>query len=342
MRYSFHGKVRATGQQVDGYVEAPSSSDAIDRLADQGIIGVYSVRPEPRAPQNAVLVTGTKEWAAEEARAVLAEKQGRLPGPARQAAPQPQPIVVHALPAPVAPAAPPSPPQIVYVPMPTPVAGTAPPAVAGDGASDSILTSLVDKVALLLTQVEKLLSRPAQVVYAAGGGGGGTARGGGKKSSKNLSDSQNSTLKDIFATNLALRRSLANLDTAVGAAPAAGTPAPAGPALESVPAIVAAAEAVVGEIEAASFEPSPTEAAAEPSEEVSEVMAVEPEPIEAFDPAEAEPSVEPEVIGSEPDTSEPVDDDMGEEPIAAREMPAKVMREMPGVRDRSRSAQPAA
>jgi hypothetical protein len=47
VRYAFHGKVRATGQQVDGFVDAPNSADAIDQLADQGIIGVQTVRPAP-------------------------------------------------------------------------------------------------------------------------------------------------------------------------------------------------------------------------------------------------------------------------------------------------------
>jgi hypothetical protein len=51
VRYSFHGKVRATGQTVDGFVEAPNSTAAIDRLADRGIIGVYSVRPAPKPPE---------------------------------------------------------------------------------------------------------------------------------------------------------------------------------------------------------------------------------------------------------------------------------------------------
>lgn len=50
MRYSFHGKMRATGQTVDGHIDAPTSSEAIDLLADQGIIGVYSVFADPLAP----------------------------------------------------------------------------------------------------------------------------------------------------------------------------------------------------------------------------------------------------------------------------------------------------
>jgi hypothetical protein len=46
---------------VDGYVEAPNASQAIDRLADRGIIGVYSVRPEPKPPKNAVRLDGEPE-----------------------------------------------------------------------------------------------------------------------------------------------------------------------------------------------------------------------------------------------------------------------------------------
>jgi hypothetical protein len=58
VRYAFHGKVRATGQVVDGFVEASSSSEAIDRLADQGIIGVHTVRPDPLPPRNSILLAG--------------------------------------------------------------------------------------------------------------------------------------------------------------------------------------------------------------------------------------------------------------------------------------------
>jgi hypothetical protein len=43
---------------VDGYVEAPSARIAIDRLADRGIIGVYSVHPEPKPTKNAVRLDG--------------------------------------------------------------------------------------------------------------------------------------------------------------------------------------------------------------------------------------------------------------------------------------------
>jgi len=47
VRYAYHGKVRATGELVDGFIEADNSSDAIDQLADEGIIGVQTVRPAP-------------------------------------------------------------------------------------------------------------------------------------------------------------------------------------------------------------------------------------------------------------------------------------------------------
>jgi hypothetical protein len=82
VRYSFHGKVRASGQPVDGYVEAPNASLAIDRLADRGIIGVYSVHPEPKPPKNAVRLDG--EPAPEE------EK----PAPRLEAPPPPPPAPV--------------------------------------------------------------------------------------------------------------------------------------------------------------------------------------------------------------------------------------------------------
>jgi hypothetical protein len=47
VRYSFHGKMRFTGQAVDGYIDAPNSMQAIDLLADEGVIGVYTVNPAP-------------------------------------------------------------------------------------------------------------------------------------------------------------------------------------------------------------------------------------------------------------------------------------------------------
>jgi hypothetical protein len=56
VRYSFHGKMRFTGQSVDGYVEADTSAEAIDRLADQGIIGVHTVRRDPVHNNNHVVL----------------------------------------------------------------------------------------------------------------------------------------------------------------------------------------------------------------------------------------------------------------------------------------------
>jgi hypothetical protein len=47
VRYSFHGKMRFTGQMVDGFIEAANSMQAIDMLADEGVIGVYTVCPAP-------------------------------------------------------------------------------------------------------------------------------------------------------------------------------------------------------------------------------------------------------------------------------------------------------
>jgi hypothetical protein len=58
VRYAFHGKVRGTGHVVDGYVEANNSAEAIDRLADQGIIGVHTVRPDPLPVRNAIQLAG--------------------------------------------------------------------------------------------------------------------------------------------------------------------------------------------------------------------------------------------------------------------------------------------
>jgi hypothetical protein len=53
MRYAFHGKMRATGQVIDGYVEAANSEEAFNRLADQGIIGVHTVRGMPQPQPDA-------------------------------------------------------------------------------------------------------------------------------------------------------------------------------------------------------------------------------------------------------------------------------------------------
>jgi hypothetical protein len=157
VRYSFHGKVRATGQTVDGFVEAPNSTAAIDRLADRGIIGVYSVRPAPKPPEEA-------------------EK------PAAQ------------LPAP--------PPQ----PSPAPV-----PAKSD---SEVVFTTLVDKLGTLLSQVERLLEKPPQqVIYQTHNS---TTMTPAREASQRVrrpspNMASNSTLRDIFLTNLDLRQSLEKL-----------------------------------------------------------------------------------------------------------------------------------
>lgn len=238
MRYSFHGKVRATGQLVDGYVEAETSTEAIDRLADQGIIGVYSVRAEPKQPRNAVLVAGTPEFdrALYESPDQPRQKRRALPGPS---APMPSQLLPERVPLPPLPAEP----QAVAVAAPT------------AGVSDSAMLQLVDKLSILIGQMQKMLDRPAQVIYASGGPareGGGK---GGKRPSRNINDAQNSTLKDIFQNNLDLRRSLQKLAETV-------TPAPGGESL----AVNGSSEAASGG-EPAAAEPllaEPVSAAADP------------------------------------------------------------------------------
>jgi hypothetical protein len=189
VRYSFHGKVRATGQQVDGYVEAETSGEAIDRLADQGIIGVYSVRAEPKQPRQSVLLAGTPEFERSQFADPDQPRKGR-----------------RALPAP--------PPEPVYAPPPqlaAPAPAVAPvPAVVGS-VTDATMLMLVEKLTSLITHVQKVLDRPAQVVYASGPAREGGGKGGAKRAPRAISDSQNSTLKDIFQNNLDLRRSLAKL-----------------------------------------------------------------------------------------------------------------------------------
>ena len=193
MRYSFHGKVRATGQQVDGYVEAETSTEAIDRLADQGIIGVYSVRAEPKTPRNSVLLAGTPEFE---------RAQFESPEPPRQKR--------RALPAPASAPLPPLLPVAAPIPEPaTPLAVAAVP--AGAGVSDAVMGQLVDKLSILIGQMQKFLDRPAQVIYQSGPAREGGGKGAAKRTSRNISDAQNSTLKDIFQNNLDLRRSLAKL-----------------------------------------------------------------------------------------------------------------------------------
>ncbi len=195
MRYSFHGKVRATGQQVDGFVEAPTASQAIDRLADRGIIGVYSVRPEAKLPKNAVQLSG-------EAEPEEPNQRSDRPRLEKSSSSSRRPIPAVAVPVQQAP--PQVPPQQPALPPPAPVVIT-----------DPALSQLVDKLSTLLVQVERLLSRPQQVVYQSG-----PVRGGGstKRTGRVPSDVQNNTLRDIFQTNLDLRSSLEKLASTVGPA----------------------------------------------------------------------------------------------------------------------------
>ena len=146
MRYAYHGKVRQSGLRVDGHIEAANSVEAIDLLADKGIIGVYTVRPDP-LPE--------------------VEKPKELPAPE--------------------------------------------PALAN---SDVALGQIVDKLTTLIGQVEKLLTRPIQMSGPVREGGGG---GNPRLKRPVTNDVQNSALRDIFQSNLDLRRSLAKLTSAAAA-----------------------------------------------------------------------------------------------------------------------------
>jgi hypothetical protein len=73
MRYAFHGKMRATGQVMDGYVEAASSEEAFDRLADQGIIGVHTVRGIPEIASEPKALTVAPAAAPGQAEAILTQ-----------------------------------------------------------------------------------------------------------------------------------------------------------------------------------------------------------------------------------------------------------------------------
>ena len=216
MRYSFHGKVRASGQQVDGFVEAATATEAIDRLADRGIIGVYSVRPEPKPVKNAVRLSGEAEPPDEDA-----SRQQRLP---RLPAVVPKRIATAALkPAPA--------------PAPLPPAGESPkPATA---ATEEVLVQMVEKLTVLMTRVETALSRSANSMYKAG-----PVRGSGfspiKRSGKIPQDVQTNTLHDIFQNNLDLRKSLDTLATTVGQPP---VKEPAAPGVKKIPAGAKAASA---------------------------------------------------------------------------------------------------
>jgi hypothetical protein len=192
VRYSFHGKVRANGQQVDGFVEAASATEAIDRLADRGIIGVYSVRPEPKLNKNAVRLSGEPEPEDEEPR----RQQPRLPG-----RPSVVPKRIAAAPAV---AAPPAPSQVT---VSSPV-------------TEAMLKQVLEKLNELSARVEQALARPTNVTYQSGAvRNSGGAYGATKKSSRIPLDVQSSTLHDIFKNNLDLRRSLDKLADAVGPAP---------------------------------------------------------------------------------------------------------------------------
>jgi hypothetical protein len=214
VRYSFHGKVRTNGQQVDGFVEAANATEAIDRLADRGIIGVYSVRPEARPVKNAVTLSGEAE--PEEPR----QEPRRLPSPSSQRS-QVVPKRIPPATAKPAVAARPAPQQQIVAPAPAAAEPVAAP-VAVNPATESALLQMMERLTALMGRVEQALSRPA-VMYQAG-----PVRAGGfspaKKSGKIPMDVQSSTLHDIFKNNLDLRKSLDKLATTVGTAPAKGIP----------------------------------------------------------------------------------------------------------------------
>jgi hypothetical protein len=65
MRYGFHGKKRGTLEPIDGYIEANSAIDAIDQLADEGVIGVQTVRQIHTRKPNAISFVGDFEEAIE-------------------------------------------------------------------------------------------------------------------------------------------------------------------------------------------------------------------------------------------------------------------------------------
>ncbi len=233
MRYSFHGKVRLTGQLVDGYVEAETSTEAIDRLADQGIIGVYSVRAEPKQPRNPVLLAGTPEFERALYADAAATKTLKRSGGSRQ----------PALPAPVVQPAP------VEPPAPTPIVAAP---VATAGVSDGVMLQLVDKLSVLIGQMQKMLDRPVQVVYQQGGP---AREGKGKRAPRAVNDAQNSTLRDIFQNNLDLRRSLQKLaETVTPAAEGAGE-AVAVNGVAATDGTVAAADAAPAELLSADTAP---------------------------------------------------------------------------------------
>jgi hypothetical protein len=196
---------------VDGFVEAPNSTVAIDRLADKGIIGVHTVRPEPQVPKNAVRIGPDAGNDYEEEHHAPRLEASR---------PEPRPAAVAPVPA----------------------------APAVSGATDALLTMLVEKLGSLTAQVEKLLSRPAQVVYQNSGPvRDGPARG--KKTSRTKDADTNQTLRDIFLNNLDLRQGLEKLASATGTAaeaPVVGGAGLNGSALNGAGANVDAVNGVEG------------------------------------------------------------------------------------------------
>jgi hypothetical protein len=156
MRYSFHGKKRGTLEPVDGYIEATSAVDAIDQLADEGIIGVQSVRQVTPRKKKSIVLHGDFEEAVEEAAGT----------------------------------------------------GSAP-------TSEIILNQLVAKVAMLVGDVERILSRPAALPAMPA-----RIRVSETKQVSRFDEQQNSVLRDIFQSNLDLRRSVEKGATGGSAAPA--------------------------------------------------------------------------------------------------------------------------
>jgi len=152
MRYSFHGKRRDTREPVDGYVEAASAIDAIDQLADEGIIGVYSVRQVFPRPKNSISVGGDLQEAFSD-----------------DAAPT----------------------------------------------ADTVLTQLVAKMQSLVGEVEKMLSRPAPgPIYPAR-----VRVADAHRASRAAAEQENAVLREIFQSNLDLRRTAEKLASAASPAP---------------------------------------------------------------------------------------------------------------------------
>jgi hypothetical protein len=168
MRYAFHGKRRGTLESIDGYIDASTAIDAIDQLADEGIVGVYSVRQIIPRQKSSIILQGDLEQAVEEAA-----------GP------------------------------------------TAAPTI------EMILTQLFAKMTTLVTEVEKILSRPAGFAPAYPA----RTRVSETKPLSRITEQKGSVLQDIFQSNLDLRRSIAQ-------APAAAqqpAPAPSTTAISTTP-----------------------------------------------------------------------------------------------------------